>query len=88
MVQEGKGGAVGTLACLSSTQPWMFECCQQCSQQTNGYDCGIFALATVAARSKGATQHNIISGMQEQSNAYALAAWIVSLHCNEKHMID
>jgi Ulp1 family protease len=81
LVQEGKGGAVGTLACLSSTQPWMFECCQQCPQQTNGYDCGMFALATVAARSKGATQHNI-SDMQEQRNV--LAAWIVSLHCNNE----
>jgi sentrin-specific protease 1 len=77
LVKEGRGGAVGTLACLSSTPSWTFECCKQSPQQANGCDCGLFALASVAARSKGAEKHSIFD-MQEQRNY--LAAWIISLH--------
>ena len=77
LVKEGRGGAVGTLACLSSTPSWTFECCKQSLQQANVFDCGLFALASVAARSKGAAKHSILD-MQEQRNY--LAAWIISLH--------
>jgi hypothetical protein len=79
LVHEGKGGPVSTLASLSCNLPWMFELCKVCPQQTNGYDCGLFALATVAARSRGATKHNV-PDMKEQR--IFLAAWIVSLHNN------
>ncbi len=51
-----------------------------CPQQTNGFDCGLFALASVAARarSRGETRHNL-SDMKEQR---IFLAWIVSLHNN------
>jgi Ulp1 family protease len=78
-VQEGKGGPVSTLASLISTLPWTYELCTCCPQQTNGFDCGLFALASVAARSRGETRHNL-SDMKEQR--IFLAAWIVSLHYN------
>jgi Ulp1 family protease len=78
-VEEGKGGPASTLASLMSTRPWTYELCTCCPQQTNGFDCGLFALASVAARSRGETRHNL-SDMKEQR--IFLAAWIVSLHYN------
>ncbi len=59
----------------------MFELGKACPQQTNGYDCGLFALATVVARSRGATKHNV-PDMKEKEQRICLAAWIVSLHNN------
>jgi sentrin-specific protease 1 len=76
LVKEGRGGAVGTLACLSSTQSWTFECCKHAPQQANYFDCGLFALASVAAKSKGALKHSILD-MQEQ--ILFVVAWIISL---------
>jgi Ulp1 family protease len=79
-VLEGKGGPVSTLGCLNCTA-WMFDLCNRCPQQTNGWDCGLFALASVAARSRGATRHSI-SDMNEQR--IILAAWIISIHNNNE----
>ena len=81
LIKGGEPGPVGVVACLTDTRDWTFVCCTHCLQQTNTYDCALFALASVAARGKGLTQHTV-DDMPHQRRY--LAAWIVSLQHHQE----
>jgi hypothetical protein len=73
-------GVTGTVACIRNESPWIFNLCDKCAQQNNGHDCGLFALAAVAARTNGLQPDTVFDGQKQRE---VLAAWILSLNTNE-----
>jgi Ulp1 family protease len=79
-VQDAKGGLVNIVASYDydPNKPWRITCCKQCPQQPEGNDtdCGLFALAAVACKSRRVAYHSAQDILGQRP---MLASWIVSL---------
>jgi hypothetical protein len=60
---------------------WTYKLCDQCPQQDNSCDCGLFALAAVAARSRVTDQK---TSSEISAQRICIASWIVSLGDNNE----
>jgi hypothetical protein len=59
-------GVTGTRACLQGRSEWIILCCDRCTQQNNQYDCGIFALAAVATRTRGLPPNTVVDTSEQR----------------------